>query len=94
MQRFVKKPIVVEAVQWFKRGDCPDAEFDISPVLLDITDAAHVPGCGYCGRRMKEHVWIRGGGRWACPGDWIVKGINGEFYPVKPDIFEMTYEAV
>ena len=27
-------------------------------------------------------------------GDWIIKGINGEFYPCKPDIFEMTYDAV
>lgn len=27
-------------------------------------------------------------------GDWIIKGVKGEFYPCKPDIFEMTYEAV
>ena len=26
--------------------------------------------------------------------DWIIKGVNGEFYPCKPDIFEKTYEAV
>lgn len=30
----------------------------------------------------------------ASPGDWIVTGLKGERYPVKPDIFEMTYEAV
>jgi hypothetical protein len=27
-------------------------------------------------------------------GDYIIKGVNGEFYPCKPDIFEMTYEIV
>ena len=27
-------------------------------------------------------------------GDWIIKGVKGEFYPCKPDIFEMTYEPV
>jgi len=27
-------------------------------------------------------------------GDWIIKGVNGEFYPCKPDIFEQTYELV
>ena len=27
-------------------------------------------------------------------GDWIIRGVNGEFYPVKPDIFEKTYEPV
>ncbi|MFX3616274.1 MAG: hypothetical protein ACE3JK_01920 [Sporolactobacillus sp.] len=30
----------------------------------------------------------------ASPGDWIVKGINGEQYPVKPDIFEKTYKSL
>ena len=30
----------------------------------------------------------------AMPGDYIIKGINGEFYPCKPDIFEATYEEV
>ena len=30
----------------------------------------------------------------ANPGDWIIKGVQGEFYPCKPDIFEETYEAV
>ena len=29
----------------------------------------------------------------AAPGDWIIKGVKGEFYPCKPDIFEATYEA-
>lgn len=28
----------------------------------------------------------------ASPGDWIIKGVKGEFYPCKPDIFEQTYE--
>jgi len=48
-----------------------------------------------CGRTMHEHGWIDTpeGGHTVCPGDWIVTGINGEFYPVKPDIFEATYEA-
>ena len=30
----------------------------------------------------------------ACLGDWIIKGVQGEFYPCKPDIFELTYEKV
>ena len=30
----------------------------------------------------------------ADPGDWIIRGVQGEFYPCKPDIFEQTYEAV
>lgn len=30
----------------------------------------------------------------ASPGDWIIKGVHGEIYPCKPDIFEKTYEKV
>ena len=30
----------------------------------------------------------------ASPGDWIIRGVNGEFYPCKPDIFAKTYDAV
>jgi hypothetical protein len=30
----------------------------------------------------------------ASPGDWVIKGVNGEFYPCKPDVFEKTYEPV
>jgi len=30
----------------------------------------------------------------AAPGDWIIKDVNGEFYPCKPDIFEKTYERM
>lgn len=30
----------------------------------------------------------------AAPGDWIIRGVHGEFYPVKPDLFEATYEPV
>jgi len=30
----------------------------------------------------------------ASPGDWIITGVHGEKYPCKPDVFELTYEAV
>jgi hypothetical protein len=58
-----------------------------------------VPGereCAHCGHCMREHGWVDTleGGHIVCPGDWIVTGINGERYPVKPGIFERTYEPV
>lgn len=58
-----------------------------------------VPGklvCNYCSTSMHNHGWIETleGGHNVCPGDWIIKGIAGEFYPCKPDIFEKTYERV
>lgn len=49
-----------------------------------------------CGRTWHDHGWIDTleGGHTVCPGDWIVTGVQGERYPVKPAIFEATYEAV
>jgi hypothetical protein len=52
--------------------------------------------CRHCGIRMHEHGWIdtKEGGHIVCPGDYIVTGVQGEHYPVKPDIFAATYDAV
>jgi len=47
-----------------------------------------------CGHTWHDHGWIdtlEGGGN-VCPGDWIIRGVKGEFYPCKPDIFDATYE--
>ncbi len=47
-----------------------------------------------CDRTMHEHGWIdtKEGGHIVCPGDWIITGVQGERYPCKPDIFEVTYD--
>lgn len=52
--------------------------------------------CKHCDKIMHIHGWIDTleGGHIVCPGDWIITGVNGEFYPCKPDIFEKTYEKV
>lgn len=52
--------------------------------------------CNHCGRDFHSHGWIDTleGGHNVCPGDWVITGIKGEYYPCKPDIFEATYEAV
>lgn len=51
--------------------------------------------CKHCGNIMHFHGWIDTleGGHIVCPSDWIITGVKGEYYPCKPDIFEMTYEA-
>lgn len=52
--------------------------------------------CAHCGHTMREHGWVETleGGHIVCPGDWIVTGTAGERYPVKPHIFDQTYEPV
>ena len=84
--RFRKKPVVVEATQWFKIDDHPQ----IRPWPGDIGPLK----CRHCNQFMECHGWTDTleGGHIVCPGDWIITDVKGETYPVKPDIFAETYE--
>jgi hypothetical protein len=76
MPKFRKKPVVIEAVQFFRLGDHPAVEADPnSPTGFAI----HTPE----NTKVKYEV---------TPGDWIITGVKGEHYACKPDIFEATYE--
>lgn len=52
--------------------------------------------CDKCGVRMHEHGWIDNPlyGYTVCPGDWIIQGESGEFYPCKPDAFDRVYSPL
>lgn len=105
---FRKKPVTITAHQWFKNGDHPeDGSYLIGdghdePFLSEgkiVRRYRHpmVPGtsaCEQCGKPHNDHGWIDTleQGHRVCPGDWIIKGVAGEFYPCKPDIFAATYE--
>ena len=47
----------------------------------------------YDGKLLNWRIGTLEGPHEVTPGDWIIRGVKGEFYPCKPDIFEMTYEA-
>lgn len=82
---FRKKPIPLECVQWFTLGDHPS----VVPVPYDHPIDRHAIAVGAWG-------WIDDleGGHLVQPGDWIIRGVRGEFYACKPDIFAETYEPV
>ena len=50
--------------------------------------------CKHCGLIMHIHGWIDTleGGSIVCPGDWVITGVVGEYYPCKPAVFAATYE--
>ena len=87
--KFRKKPIVIEASQWLKMGDHPAVEQ--FPWGRAITKAEGYPDYHPLNRGIIQTLE---GDHEVCPGDWIITGVKGEHYPCKPDIFEMTYEAV
>lgn len=109
MPKYRKKPVVVEAHQWFKNGDHPEGDAETKIPGLGIfpregkiiryyrtPDIDSDRQCEKCGVVMHEHGWIDTleGGHIVCPGDWIITGVQGDRYPCKPDIFESTYEKV
>jgi hypothetical protein len=103
--KYRKKPVVIDATQWFKNGDHPkdyasaaEAAADYEGLVVRRFRHPEVPGetqCKHCGQTMHVHGWIDTleGGHIVCPGDWIITGVKLEHYPCKPDIFEQTYEA-
>lgn len=81
IRAFVKKPVQVKAIQW--TGDNYEE-------LVDFVSRAMFP------LPFDDEVIIETleGAVVANKGDWIIRGVNGELYPCKPDIFEKTYEEV
>ena len=82
--KFRKKPVIIDAVQWDGHN--------IEDILLLGEESK---------RQVQEDVFsdklfihTLEGVHEANLGDWIIKGVKGEIYPCKPDIFEMTYEPV
>ena len=81
MGQYRKKPVVIEAIQW--RGDL-ESELEINKLgtaeSVPMTDVLRISTLEGV---MTVSLW-----------DYVIKGIKGEIYPCKPDIFEATYEKV
>lgn len=88
--KYRKKPVVIEAIQYTGHNDSQMKSWSGgavigSPVLEPTADN---PAGDYLQIKTLEGTMT------AIVGDWIIRGIKGEFYPCKPDIFEATYEKV
>ena len=81
MAKYRKKPVLIEAVQWLGQrslGHIHEFVQDCDREVLIDNDQLIIPTLE--------------GDHKANLGDWIIKGVQGELYPCKPDIFEATYE--
>lgn len=87
MAKFRKKPVVIEAHQFdgtFESKKKLETEFGVPTVDVKIC----------YGKLITWQIGTLEGLHEVSPGGWIIRGVKGEFYPCKPDIFEATYEAV
>ncbi|WP_346921914.1 hypothetical protein [Glutamicibacter creatinolyticus] len=100
-QTYRKKPVEVEATQWDGTG------LDAIEVIKWLTahnvsaeylapEAEWITPDGFKAPARPAQIYISTleGVMAATGGDYIIKGVRGEFYPCKPDIFEQTYEEV
>ena len=81
MAKFRKRPVVIEAIQWTGRNPLDVLcflELDTGGPLQILQGDIQI--------ETLEGVML------ASVRDWIIKGVKGEFYPCKPDIFEATYD--
>lgn len=88
--KYRKKPVVIEAMQYvgnngFEINNWSNKKVIESPVLKRTE---YNPTGEYLQIYTLEGIMT------AIVGDWIIKGVKGEFYPCKPDIFKETYEKV
>lgn len=88
MAKYRKKPVVIEAMQLdtspASLHDCMEfIESAGGKVAVDFENKTHYLEIATLEGAMKASV-----------DDWIIKGVKGEFYPCKPDIFAATYEPV
>lgn len=81
VKKYRKKPVVIEAIQWNGSN-----AFEIWNDFEDIPIRLKEEGTLLISTLEGDHI--------ASIGDYIIKGIKGELYPCKPDIFEETYEEV
>lgn len=92
MAKYRKIPIIVEAIRWNGINLDEIKEFVGKSLIYEIIDDAWRAG------KSSPHVIMKiktlEGYMNVSINDFIIKGVNGEFYPCKPDIFEKTYEIV
>ncbi len=93
MSLFRKKPVQIEARQFTTNNEFGAPQMDA--LVAWIVGTVNVDGGVGVAHHNGTSIYIETleGTHRADVGDWIIRGVKGEFYPCKPDIFAATYEA-
>jgi hypothetical protein len=93
MAQYRKKPVIIEAIQYNNLNREEIEKFVGKKLHQELeTETAYLAGKG--SPKFSLIIETLEGNHKAMPNDYIIKGIKGEFYPCKPDIFEATYEKL
>lgn len=92
MPKFRKKPVVIEAIQWDGTEEGAIDVLSWAQAFEPDRDVSMFTVVNSEDTLLGVHTLE--GDMHASPGDWIIRGVQGELYPCKPDIFDETYEEV
>lgn len=81
MGKYRKKPVIISAIQF--TGENSEEIGHFASLAAKVT-----------GREKQLRIKTLEGMLKVSPGDWVIRGVQGEYYPCKPEIFEETYERV
>lgn len=88
--RYLKKPIIIEAIRYNGENASGIIDWAGNEIIQELRSR----NIGHYKQEDGLLIKTLEGLMRADKGDWIIKGIKGEFYPCKPDIFEKTYDSV
>lgn len=92
MAKYRKKPVTIDAFQ-MKGNNLNKLKLFVENLGDNFKDHFEFIDQGPDGGSLKVKT-LEGTSYDVQPSDWIIRGVNGEYYPCKPDIFEKTYELV
>lgn len=86
--KYRKKPVVIDAIQ---ATGTPESNREI----IDWTRGSSTPASmdRNADGQLQLSITTLEGAHWVTPGDYVIRGVKGEHYPCKPDVFEATYEV-
>ena len=90
--KYKTKPCEIDAIQWNGRNLEEIKDFVGDSLVYNICDTAWEVGKGI--PHVNMIIKTLEGNMFASVGDYIIKGLRGEFYPCKPDVFEKKYEPI
>ena len=89
IQKYTKKPVTIEAIQW-----TPETKSAIWKWIVEDNGGIIMSQVDLENKTQDYFIKTLEGDMKIGDGDYIIKGVKGEFYPCKPDIFEMTYDKI
>jgi hypothetical protein len=98
IKKYVKKPVEIEAIE-LSKNNLFEVNCFLEGRVIDNNSCQRARGAWddyeyICSQRGGLEITTLEGKHLASWGDFIIKGVKGEFYPCKPDIFELTYSEV